>query len=318
MSDRPKINGDRVLDRVRARDWNNVRDSWFNFIPDIVPSGSAPAEATADIIDTQLLHDELREKNSCRIVDVEQAIGVRQSILAEAIFLLHKAAHVIGTAERMAVDGHPTWAMMNAYQGSLFAAKGVIYLLGVGLPEFGNETLIVDVMPELSESQKRLVKRNIEPAKESEFFRTGRRFDHDSTWKLFQRLIRVSKVNLWSEDHIEELKHLDTGSISDKRNWLQYRAGAWLYTDLHNLMGVPSHGNLSISSSNCPELDPENPDFYMIFSLVVMHLGYLLFEDLKGETNKLTDEWNLYIENLNEHRHPLFHRAFNVGEGILQ
>jgi hypothetical protein len=84
---------------------------------------------------------------------------LRHAILREGIFLLHKAAHVLGAAECQAYQGAPTWSLSTGYQAAFFCMESILRLLGIAIIEVNNKTFTVDVWPEVGSSASKAEKR---------------------------------------------------------------------------------------------------------------------------------------------------------------
>ena len=104
-----------------------------------------------------------------------------QAFSGEGTYLLHKACHIIGAGGLHAGEGLCTWSISSFDQGGLFGAKAILYLLGIGFPEFKSKTLLVDIWPEQSAEQRRMERRGFNPPPEAQ---CSWMYRHDSTTML--------------------------------------------------------------------------------------------------------------------------------------
>src|ERR1700681_2902178 len=129
--------------KLLARTWEEVRDAWLNHIPAIQVPGAAPQDGLCDLPTVQLAVQGVQGEDPKA---VEQEIpGLRSGVLAEALFLLHKAANVLGSAQVHVARGLCSWSLSSAYYAAFFGMKAVLQFLGVAAIETGNQTYLVDV-----------------------------------------------------------------------------------------------------------------------------------------------------------------------------
>ena len=103
----------------------------------------------------QMLLSEMAALGQCLGIDVlpksqvrelfEPIPGLREAVLHDAIYLLHKAAHVLGSALVHVSSGMCTWSLSSAYQAAYFAMNSVMRFLGVAVVEYESRHFLIDV-----------------------------------------------------------------------------------------------------------------------------------------------------------------------------
>jgi hypothetical protein len=194
-------------------------------------------------------------------------------MLWEAVFLFHKCAHTQLAALRLANLGMQSWSMFNAYHSAFLGARGIMALLGVGLPNIRDGgQLLVDVFPE-PESQKKKKQLRLRGYRYEEILIVylSSPIEQHETWECFQRVVRMSTVECWNNTLSKELVDLDHKSISKRRNAFLYRAAFWPADDLM-ADGVET-GQVDIIGTR---IDSDHAGFLLRLSCAV----YSLFEEL--------------------------------------
>src|SRR6266851_9097377 len=142
MSLRPKFQN------IKARRWTDLRDAWLEHVPTFSGPGAKPDPGLERL---PPLQEVALPDNKDNVPDVP---GVRTNMLWEAVFLFHKCAHSHLAAQRLGYMGMHSWSMFNAYHSAFLGARGVMAMLGVGLPYLANgDQLLIDVFPQ-PESKK--------------------------------------------------------------------------------------------------------------------------------------------------------------------
>jgi hypothetical protein len=298
------------IDNIKRRDWVIVREEWLAHIPRIAPPGARPALPLKQVPELSSWAAQAAGKKSIRISDGHTSL--RASTFWEGTYLLHKACHVIGAAGVHAAEGISTWSLSSFYQGGLFGAKAVLYLMGIGLPEFNGKTTIVDLWPEVSATQRKLAKRIGIAPPESELTYLGQRLDHHSAWYAFLRLVRTARVDVWPNSYISFLRPMRVGDISDQRNAIHYRLADWLFEDLHAEQSILEFFHLKRDDDGTLLLDPSSSDFSLVLAIVVLHMGVLLFESLAELSNALADELSLIHSSLNRTSQLIYRRGVGL------
>src|SRR5260370_9765202 len=136
MSLRPKFQN------IKARRWDDVRDGWLEHVPVFSAPGVKPDPGLERLVPLQ---QATLPDNKVRLPDI---LGVRRNMLWEAIFLFHKCAHSHLAAQRLGHMGMHSWSMFNAYHSAYVGARGILTLLGIGLPDLPlGGLLLIDIYP---------------------------------------------------------------------------------------------------------------------------------------------------------------------------
>ena len=133
-----KLDLERLLEGIRNRRWETIKGKWIKYIPDIKPPGTPPRVLFSEVEDFQSSAQRLSvsQDDLCTRADIS---GIRSLALWEAIFLLHKAAHVLSAAELHAKIGVLTWSLSSAYQSCFFSAKSILNFVGINIAEYKNK-----------------------------------------------------------------------------------------------------------------------------------------------------------------------------------
>ena len=219
------------LDKVRARKWANIRDAWLAHVPDFNSPGSCPDPGLERLPGLKGIPIPKVDELPIRREDVE---GLRRNALWEAVFLFHKCAHTNLAAQRLGERGMRTWSMFNAYHSAYLGAKGIMELLGVALPNIDGKQVLIDLFPETKPLRKKGKHQPVRIDPLYTEFQITRLdgLDQRQLWQAFQRVLRVSSVDVWDEDLGRELKGLSHEKITPPRNWLLYKAHFWPLNDL--------------------------------------------------------------------------------------
>ena len=219
---------ERKIDKIGARDFNEVMGGWLAHIPEIQPSGSAPTEGL-DSIAALSESFKLAAPNGDYISSDSSLLGARQPILHEAFFLAHKAIHVQLSAAEAVKRGRYTWALVDAYQASLFALGSILAFLGISNERDGSDFLVIDVWSPVA---KRKADIKLAEAYGCQLIRF-KTLDHFHKWALFKRVLRTLKIESPLVLTLKEaLRSTDDKSFAVHRNTVHYNSRAWLFDDL--------------------------------------------------------------------------------------
>lgn len=297
---------------VRERRWSELSGQWINFLPSIEPPGAKPEEVLSDYIESSNIIDGINDKTPTILIP---APGLRQYVFREGIFLFHKASHVISSAEKGIKRGQHTWSLSEAYHGALFCAKSIIYLLGVALPEYKNQTYLIDIWPKEELSAKK-GKIDIGPPENSPVQISKlqiRRIEHRHVWQLLQRLLRVSKVDFWPRECLTAFKKLEFKEFAKQRNDIHYKNHYWIFDDLYQAVLDDNFAVYENDISNALIFE-ERSSFSMALALTVLRFAYLLFENITQNTRKLDSEKSLIQSQITQEHHPLYVRNFAISK----
>jgi hypothetical protein len=304
-----KTNFDKALERIKKRNWSELRRQWIEFIPHIYPSGSPPKEPVTNFY--RFHH--VAHKTIDSDVHREEVIGLRQLVFWEGVFLLHKASHVVGSAELHASKGIQTWALSSGYHGALFGVKAIIHMLGVAIPEYkgedsyNNKAILVDLWPELPKLSRKQIMLGMKNEPEMEFSKLGLRIQNRHVWRTFKRIINVSKVDVWPPEYVKALRKLKPSEFALQRNAIHYQNHMWIYEDLHEFILDERFGIPRKTIIEALNFKIKKSDFSLVLGLAIFKLGLLLLKSLSQLTNKLEDEISILESHIaNEERHPIY------------
>ena len=225
-----------------------------------------PTESIGDLLN--LVSDLPLEPGKPLVAD-EELQGIRLAILTEAIFLAHKAAHVLGASQVHAEKGMISWSTSSAYYSAFFGMQAILRFLGVAAVDVQSKDYLIDIWP----TDKATI--NIHKATRS--------FQHREKWGIFQRLLRVADISsVWPSKPVVEIREIGTAEFARPRNRLYYDLHFWPLSDLHNCLVWSPEPNT--------ELLPESDGFPIILAFTVFGLSYRLIHDLATKAPLIADE----------------------------
>jgi len=223
------------IERISSRSQSDILRGWVAHIPEIFPPGSPPQESIGSISTIEALLFKVPKKG-----DLTQPIsGARPAVLREAFYLLHKAIHVQISCSRGITEGKQTWAVVDAYQSSLFALASIMGFLGLTTERDGNNFILVDVWEPGEKKSTSLTKSSVETYKFIRF----KSLDHFHKWAILKRLLRTLKSRSPLAEFLSNaINDLDIKSFALHRNTVHYQSTGWLADDLlkDNLPGIIS------------------------------------------------------------------------------
>lgn len=137
-----------VIEKINGRSADQLTNGWLAHVPELGTIGLNPASAME--VREELLKPCFPEATQERPA-VVQISGIRDAILHEGIYLLHKATHVEMLCARNMQHGRYTWAVSDAYQASLFALSAFLAINGIVFVRDNNDHIIVDAWPPASQ-----------------------------------------------------------------------------------------------------------------------------------------------------------------------
>lgn len=287
--------------------WSDVSTRWLRFLPTIDPPGSAPDVSLSEVVGFTTAVSTIKEYE--KPIRTE-AVGVREYVFREGVYLLHKGFHVAGYAETQVKQGYKTWSLADAYQASLFGAKAILYFCGVALAEFNNKAVLIDVFPKWADiHRRRKEKLRLPDDPAIQFIKLDMKFQHRHIWVIFQRLLSVFEMNVWQDSYIQALKRLGSKDFAKQRNDLNYKNEVWIFDDLHDFIIDPSFGEHPSDIEKSLVYDLES-DFSLCLSLAILRMGVLLLENICTATNILNNEIQIIRDRLTPARHPLYSVAY--------
>ncbi len=300
----------RILDRkVLECRWPDIADRWLDFIPEIDPPGSEPSEGLSQFLGFVNVATRMGKSYDASVK--EEVDGLREYVFREGVFLLHKAIHVSGYAELQVKNGYLTWSLADAYQSALFGAKSILSFCGLALAELENKAVLVDIFPKEEDTHKRrqTLKLRLLDDPAIQFTKFNMSFQHRHVWKLFQRILNVFQMDVWSAGYKQALTRLGAQEFAKQRNDLNYKNDFWLFDDLHELVIDPAFGTYPDSVDKSLVYESKS-SFSIALSLSILNMALSLFNDISSKTHTLDDELRIITDKLTPVRHPLYTAAF--------
>jgi len=289
--------------RIDQREWKVVRDKWLSYIPDFDTPGAPPAHQILEFVGL----DAIFKKTQITPGEFKQDVPfLRQEVLREAIFFLHKATHVCGAANIHLDNGALSWSISSAYQSSFFALKGILGLLGLSFPRI-NTALMIDCFPEEEKLSNKQRKRGEKPKPEFKFV-VFPKLSHTHMWQIFQRVLNSSTVEIWKEEMILCLSKLHIDQFAQQRNSLHYVNNFWLFPgDLFNRMFDPAFGiDVDLFKNLDSDKLQKRSDFSFILNYIMLKFGIDLLKDLSENATAVKAEYDLIQITLTEGIHKRF------------
>lgn len=292
---------EKKLGRISSRDWHAVSSAWLRFLPAIEPPGTPPEDGVADHVALGAAVKATPTTGEHRW----QGAGVRESLFREAVFLLHKARHVVGCGEILANGGRLSWSLSTAYQGAFFAMEGVLGLLGVSIVQVENRWVIVDVWPEVRDGASKRERTTYELGSDIVLI-SAPNPDHYHRWAILQRVLRTLSNPPILTEVIDGLDSPAYKDFARQRNTLHYRC-KWLLEDLFELLTIDGFGQPSTKEDLLEIVASQKDDFSLVLSMLLLNLGSRLLGDLAASAPMVDAELRLLQTPLaNPARHPLY------------
>lgn len=292
---------EKKLGRISRREWPAVRGAWLGSLPSIDRPGAAPEHGVSQL---EVLRGPLSrtpETGEYR----EQVAGVREAVLREGVFLLHKAAHVVGCGQLTANIGMPSWSLSTAYQGAYFAKQGLLAMLGITIAEAENKSTLIDIWPEIRDGASTRERRAYQLGTEIQFVRLPRP-DHYHRWAVLQRALRVLQQSPFPDATRIALDRPDYRDFAKQRNTLHY-SNTWLFDDLVTFLVLPGFGRPVDRDALVGVLTEHGDDFSIVLAQVLLAFGARLLQDLAERAPALQPEYELLKDCLvSPERHPGF------------
>lgn len=291
MSD--MTNWDRKIAKLLGRSWDDVRDAWLNYIPAIQAAGIAPQIRLADLPTVQAAVQTAVGDHPLSVED--EILGLRSGALAEALFVLHKAANVLGSAQVHIAKGLCSWSLSSAYHAAFFGMKAILQLIGIVVIETGNQTYLVDIWSLPGKKPKRS-KAGILGPQYAVLVQRVQRGEHRHLWACFQRMLRVCTVPaaVWPPGCVTSLSAHGINNFAGQRNDLHYTTTSWPFDDLHACRVLDGFGAYPFGLDDGQAIsDPERPDFSVALGLVILRIGCQMVVDLASYSNVIRAEWEL-------------------------
>jgi hypothetical protein len=293
---------ERKVKRILARDWEQLREAWLDHVPNLSEPGQPPETTISDLPD---LDNYLRKIPKDQVEEVfEDILGLRSGLLHEGIFLLHKAAHVMGSALVHVGQGMCTWSCSSAYQSALFAMRAALNMLGVSViesPSYGHFLVDGWASPKKPRRGHRgpiIVLAN-----------TGRN-EQRHLWAYLQRALDQTR-NLDTTCAQEVRVVLLESNYTDfarQRNNIHYRTNVWGLDDLHRCVAQPRFGE-----DRSDPLEITQPDFSLRLAFGLVGMARRMLAQLAESSIPLQAELKLIDAWLAEPFNGLFEKSSLAG-----
>lgn len=215
------------ISRLQQKNLDRIIQGWANHVPSCQEAGERPLAGIGEISTVAELFKKVQRDGEL----LEPLEGVRSAILHEAIYLAHKAIHVELGCLELLERGRHTWAVVDAYQSSLFSIASIFAFLGITIDRDGNDFVLLDAWA-VPAHGKRKPGINLGPEEYGQFIRFNE-LPHYQKWAILQRLFRT----LTSESPLIDLVARALGHYEEKefalfRNKVNYNSASWIYDDL--------------------------------------------------------------------------------------
>lgn len=303
-------NNEHNIKKIDKRDWDVIKDKWYNYIPSIATPGDAPTIEIKKFYGLQDLYSKTVAANKAPYF--EEVVSLRSAILWEGLYLTHKALHVSGSAILHLENGLISWSLANAYQSSFFAVKAIISLLGISFPRL-SKPFMIDCFPKGEELTRSQLKKMRVPKTELKFL-IFNDLSHVEYWEILQRILFVSTVTCWDDEVIEYLKAMPGEKFVEERNNLHYINNYWTFPkdlyvpDIVNSFAENQDFTTDYKAfiSNCGH----QHSFFLNYTVIRMALA--LIKDLGSLSSIVSDEYQLMLTTIRMGMHVRFLNSINT------
>jgi hypothetical protein len=278
------------IDKFFYRSWDDLKDIWLDYIPDLIQPGSAPEHEITDSI--PLLSEFEKIENDKPYPVSDKIPEVMSAAMHQGIFLLHKAANVIGASQIHIREGIKSWSLSSAYHAAFFSMKAVLHFLGVieiHVPERGY--FLLDLWSEEVSKSSRIRKRTYSVIK----IIKSKRFDHQQLWDLFQRMLRITNFSekIITAQNVASIQSLKITDFALQRNRLHYST-KWIFDDIRDYIFNKSFGVFQNELSDGSALqNPNKEDFSLALGFILVRMGFQMLSDIAELSPEIKNELDL-------------------------
>lgn len=277
-------NWERKVEKLCKRDYDSLKAGWLAHIPTIDPIGNPPQGGLGSIQTVREIFSQVKRTGDCKAA----LSGARPAVLHEAIYLAHKAVHVQKCCADAVHSGRHTWAIVDAYQGSLFALGSILAFLGITVVRDKNDFMLIDVWSEDVQPQKKRSSQINVPHETYQFIRF-QKLDHFHKWAILKRVLRTFTAKSQLVQLLSEvLNDLDDKSFAKHRNSVHYESNCWLSNDL---LVSDLHGPVKPAQSSTDlfnDIYSGNPVGTIYLMCALVEVACMFLSDLK--TNSISEE----------------------------
>ncbi|NJK91884.1 MAG: hypothetical protein HC904_08695 [Blastochloris sp.] len=137
------------------------------------------------------------------------------------------------------------------------------------------------------------------------FSSVGVLLDHRQMWMIFQRLLRVSRCDLWPDAWKNFFAQTDISELTRQRHGLHYNLKFWVMDDMHQLNYDESFRKVDSTGQGLSLFDKDNSNYSYVLAFTLVQMALSMMVDLSQETNRLKDEMALILTTFSSDRHPL-------------
>lgn len=299
---------DSKIDKFFFRSWDKLKDIWLDYVPEFVQPGSAPEHEIIDCI--PLLSEIEKIKNDQPYSVFDELAEIKGAALHQGIFLLHKAANVIGASQIHIKEGIKSWSISSAYHAAFFSMKAILHFLGaieIHIPERGH--FLLDLWSEEVSKSSRIRRRSYSVIK----IIKSRRFEHQQLWALFQRLLRITDLpeKIITSQNILSIKSLKSNDFARQRNSLHYNT-AWLFDDIHEYLFNNSFGVFKNNLYDGSAIQNPNEDnFSIALGFILVRMGCQMLSDIAELSSEIKNEINLLSSWFDKDCNDLYRIAYS-------
>lgn len=297
-----------IIDKIFYRSWDDLKDIWLDYIPDFVQPGSAPEHEIIDSIPLLIEVEKIENSHPYSVSD--EMPEVRSAAIHQGIFLLHKAANVIGASQIHIREGIKSWSLSSAYHAAFFSMKAVLHFLGaidIHIPERGY--FLLDLWSEEASKTSRIRKRTYSVIK----IIKSKRFEHQQLWALFQRMLRITNLSekIITAQNISSIQSLKIADFARQRNRLHYNT-KWFFDDIHDYIFNKSFGVFQNNLSDGSALqNPNEEDFSLALGFILVRMGCQMLSDIAELSPEIKNELNLLSSWFDKDCNYLYKMAYS-------
>jgi hypothetical protein len=291
-----KASWERLSKKLPRRNWREIRENWFGF-PLPALSDRTPIDSSiGELPDVRRLAD-LAKTTRLQQSEASEILGLRASIFAEALDLLHRSFHVLASSSVQSENGFCTWSASSSYQSAFFSMRSILRLLGIVDFTVNGAHFILDCWA----GEERRSKRGLGDFRSTVLSTV--RIEHRQQWLILQRLLRVSKDAPWPPDIVGVLVDCNETDFARRRNALHYGKAQWPGPDLHNSIITSGFGEFG-SERALRLSDPDRADFTSVLSVTLAQMAFALVDDLARDVPALNEDVASVQQWISRYRWP--------------
>jgi hypothetical protein len=294
---------EKKLKRVSQRDWAAIKDLWVGYSGHLNGSGQPPPSLADEILSRLIEPKNLPLEGERRF----ETPLLRDALLSEAVFGLHRAAHVLGACEVHVDAGILTWSISNAYHSAFLALDSVLKFLGICIVTVDNVQMVVDVWPEPPSGLSNSQRRRYGLGSDTNIVRHDR-LDHYHRWHVLQRAINTLKSPPVSRELVNLLCSFGSKSFARQRNELHY-LGRWYFDDLFAATPTGTFCTADNVDAVIAGLSEESQEFSYFLAAALVYFAQQLLAGIAQKSPAAELELHRMQASLSGALHPLMKQA---------